>query len=194
MKIFGLTGSVGMGKSVAARLLRRMGVAVHDSDTAVHALLAPRGGAFKAVALQFPEAWDKKNHVIDRRKLGQIVFGNETKKRELEAILHPLVQQSQMEFIRQARRMGLKKVVLDIPLLYETHAEKRCHKVMVVTAPYFLQRRRVLSRANMTEEKFFAILAAQMPDIEKRRRADAIIPTGLGRAFTFRLLKKFISK
>ena len=193
MKVFGLTGSVGMGKSVAASLLRRMGVAVHDSDVAVHHALSPRGLGFTAVALAFPEAWDRKNHVIDRRKLGDIVFKDPVKKQKLEALLHPLVQQSQMQFIAKARRMGLKKVVLDIPLLYETHAEKRCDKVMVVTAPYFLQRRRVLSRRNMTEEKFFAILGAQVPDIIKRRRADAVIPTGLGRAMTYLRLKKFIN-
>ena len=193
MKVIGLTGSVGMGKSVAASLLRRMGVAVHDSDAAVHELLSPRGKAFTAVAVAFPETWDARNRLIDRRKLGDIVFKDPAKKQKLEALLHPLVQQSQMQFIAKARRMGLKKVVLDIPLLYETYAEKRCDAVMVVSAPYFLQRRRVLSRQNMTEEKFFAILAAQVPDFIKRRRADVVIPTGLGRAFTYLRLKKFIN-
>lgn len=194
MKIIGLTGSVGMGKSVAASLLRRMGIAVHDSDAAVHQLLAPGGRAFRTVALAFPAAWDGKTHTIDRRKLGGIIFSDPEKKRHLEAILHPLVQQSQRNFILQARRRGAKMVVLDIPLLYETHAEMRCNKVIVVSAPYFLQRLRVLARPNMTEEKFFAILDAQMPDEEKRRRADYIVPTGLGRAFTFRHLKKCINK
>jgi dephospho-CoA kinase len=194
MKVIGLTGSIGMGKSIAAGLLRRLRIPVHDSDAAVHDLLAPGGKAFETVALTFPEAWDKKRFVIDRRKLGELVFSNPMKKQALEKILHPLVQESQQAFIRKARRMGLKKVVLDIPLLYETGADRRCDEVICVTAPHFLQRIRVMSRRGMTEEKFFAILSSQLPDIEKRRRASVVIQTGLGRAFTLLRLKKFLKR
>jgi dephospho-CoA kinase len=192
MKVIGLTGSIGMGKSVAAGLLRRLGVPVHDADVAVHDLLAPGGKAFETVALTFPEAWDKKRFVIDRQKLGELVFKDPAKKRALEKILHPLVQESQQAFIRKARRMGMKKVVLDIPLLYETGADRHCDAVICVTAPYFLQRTRVMSRRGMTEEKFFAILSSQWPDIEKRRRASVVIQTGLGRAYTMLGIKKFL--
>lgn len=194
MKIIGLTGSIGMGKSVTANLLRRLGIPVHDSDAAVHHLLSPRGAAFKIVAQTFSEAWDKKNHLIDRRKLGEIIFSDPDKKRLLESILHPYVWRSQRQFILRCQRMGKKRVVLDIPLLYETGAERRCDSVIVVTAPSFVQRLRVLSRSNMTPEKFAAILAAQAPDVEKRRRADIVIQTGLGKAFTLKKLKEFLRK
>ena len=177
---------------MAASLLRRLRIPVHDSDAAVHDLLAPGGKAFETVALTFPEAWDKKRFAIDRRKLGELIFSDPAKKQTLEKILHPLVQESQQAFIRKARRMGLKKVVLDIPLLYETGADRRCDAVICVTAPHFLQRIRVMSRRGMTVEKFFAILSSQLPDIEKRRRASVVIQTGLGRAFTLLKLKKFL--
>lgn len=194
MKIIGLTGSIGMGKSVTANLLRRLGIPVHDSDAAVHHLLSPRGSAFKIVAQTFPEAWDKKNHIIDRRKLGEIIFSDSEKKRLLESILHPYVWRSQRQFVLRSQRMGKKRVVLDIPLLYETGAERRCDSVIVVTAPSFIQRLRVLNRFNMTPEKFSAILTAQIPDVEKRRRADIVIQTGLGKAFALKKLKEFLRK
>ena len=181
-----------MGKSLTAALLRRLGVPVHDSDKAVHDLLSPKGAAFTAVARAFPEAWNKKNHTIDRRILGDIVFRDADKKFLLESILHPYVWKSQRQFILKCRRMGLRRAVLDIPLLYETGAEKKCDAVMCVSAPYLIQRLRVLRRPNMTEAKFFAILSAQVPDAEKRRLADVVIPTGLGRALTLQRLKVFL--
>ncbi len=194
MKVIGLTGSIGMGKSLTASLLRRLGLPVHDSDKVVHDLLSPRGAAFKVVARTFPEAWNKKTFTIDRKKLGEIIFNDVSKKRLLESLLHPYVWKSQRQFILRCRRMGVDKAILDIPLLYETGAEKRCSTVICVTAPYLIQRQRVLRRPNMTEEKFFAILAAQVPDAEKRRRADVVIPTGLGRALTLQRLKAFLRK
>lgn len=192
MKIIGLTGSIGMGKSVAAGIFRRLGVAVHDSDAAVHALLAPNGKAFERVALTFPECWNAKTHQIDRQKLGQIVFSNPQKKEKLEAILHPLVGHSQIEFVRKAKRMGLKRLVLDIPLLFETRAERNFCSVACVTAPFLIQKTRVLQRSGMTLQKFYTILDLQLSDTEKRRRADQVIQTGLGYAHTLRSLKKYL--
>lgn len=194
MKIIGLTGSIGMGKSVAAKLLRVLRIPVHDSDAVVHQLLSPYGAAFSLVARTFPEAWDAKTHTIDRKKLAEIIFKDSAKKKLLEDLLHPLVWQSQKKFILKARRMGLKKIVLDIPLLYETRAEGKCDEVMCVSAPYFLQRQRVLSRPGMSEEKFLAIIAAQIPDIEKRHRSHVVIPTGLGRAFTLQKIKRYLER
>lgn len=192
MKIIGLTGSVGMGKSVAASLLRRLRVPVHDSDAAVHEMLSPGGEAFTLVARMFPAAWDARKHLIDRRKLGEIVFGDAEARRKLEAVLHPFVWARQRKFILKARRMGAKRAVLDIPLLYETGSERKCDAVLVVTAPHLIQRQRVLRRPGMSEEKFHAVLALQVPDFEKRRRADHVLHSGLGRAFTLQRLKDFL--
>lgn len=190
MKIIGLTGSIGMGKSVTASLIQTLGIAVHDSDAAVHRALSPQGGAFQEIIKNFPSVIDKKKNQIDRAALGKIVFSDKEKKLLLEKIVHPHVWQSQKGFIRAAKARGDKQVVLDIPLLYETGAEAKCDKVIVVTAPYFMQKQRVLSRSGMTEARFEAILANQMPDAEKRRRADFVIQTGMGRAHTLQELKK----
>lgn len=181
-----------MGKSSTARLLRRLGVFVFSSDDAVHELLSPRGRAFETVALLFPEAWDKKKHIINRKILGDIVFHNPQKRQQLEGILHPLVRQAQDEFMRQARRKNVKKIALDIPLLFETGAQMRVHKIMTVTAPAFIQQARVLKRPHMTQNKFNTILKQQMPDGLKRLLSDHVIKTGLGHAFVLRQLKKII--
>lgn len=190
MKIIGLTGSIGMGKSVTASLLKILKVSVHDSDAAVHEALSPGGGAFADVTAAFPSAHDKKNNRIDRTALGKIVFSDDAKRKMLEKIVHPHVWASQRKFITHAKAMGAKIAVLDIPLLYETGAERRCDKVIVVTAPYVLQKQRVLKRPGMTEERFESILKNQVPDAEKRKRADIVIDTGLGRAETLKALKK----
>lgn len=194
MKIIGLTGSIGMGKSVTANMLRRLGLPVFDSDRCVHGLLNPNGKAFETVALTFPESWDAKNRVINRSKLGEIVFKDEQNRHKLEAILHPLVWHEQNEFIKKSRRAGHGAVILDIPLLYETGAERKCDLVICVDAPFVVQKQRVLSRPNMTEDKFFAILSGQIPNLEKKRQADIVIETGLGRAHTFRQLKMMLHK
>jgi dephospho-CoA kinase len=194
MKVIGLTGSIGMGKSVASSLLRRLGIPVHDSDAAVHELLSPGGAAFTTVSLAFREAWDRKRKVIDRKKLGEIVFADEEARRRLEAILHPLVWRAQKKFLLKARRMGLKKVALDIPLLFETGAERKCDAVITVSAPFLVQKQRVLRRPGMNEKKFFAILSRQLPDIQKRRLSDIVVETGIGRAFTLTSLKKALRK
>lgn len=183
-----------MGKSQIAALLRQKRVPVFDSDAEVHRLLAPTGAAFRIVALMFPAAWDKKRHVIDRRKLGQIVFNDVAERRKLEAVLHPLVDTAQRKFILNARRNGRKVAALDIPLLFETGGERKCDMVFCATAPFFVQKLRVLRRAGMTEGGFYKILAGQMPDGLKRRLADAVLPTGLGRGHTQRVLGTLLRK
>lgn len=191
MIVLGLTGSVGMGKSTAAAMLRRLGVPVHDSDVTVHRLMAPGGAAVAAVAKAFPDA-RRKEGGIDRAVLGRRVFPDAKALARLERILHPLVRQSQRRFLAMARARREPLVVLDIPLLFETGGEKRCDKVMVVSAPTAVQRARVMARPGMTEERFRAILAKQMPDAEKRRRADYVVPSGLGRALTYRTLRRIV--
>lgn len=194
MIVIGLTGSIGMGKSTAALMLERMGCAIHDSDRAVRQALKPSGEAFEEVAVTFPEAWDKKKHTIKRDVLADIVFNDENKKTELESILHPIVQQSQKNFIQKQQRLGKEIVVLDIPLLFETGAQNRVDYTFLVTAPFHIQKRRVLARPGMSEEKFEAILSSQMPDNEKKARADFVISTGMGLAYTYQGLKKAIQE
>lgn len=192
MIVFGLTGSIGMGKSKACAMLRHMGVPVHDSDRAAHRAIEPGGAAFEAVALTFRDAWDKKRRIIDRKKLGQIVFADPRKLHQLEAILHPVVRESQMRFIRTMKRMGKRAVVLEIPLLFETGAETRVDYTICVSAPYAVQHRRVVHGRGMAEEKFHAILARQIPDAEKRARSDFVIPTGRGYAATYKALRSVL--
>jgi dephospho-CoA kinase len=191
MIVLGLTGSVGMGKSTAAAMLRRLGVPVHDSDAVVHRLLAPGGAAVPAVAAAFPGVSDKAGG-IDRGTLGARVFGDGRALKRLERIVHPLVRQSQARFLKEARARRTPLVVLDIPLLFETGGEKRCDAVVVVSAPPWVQRARVMARPNMTEARFRAILEKQMPDHEKRRRADYVVMSGLGRAVTYRRLMRLV--
>lgn len=193
MIVIGITGSIGMGKSTISAMLEEMGVPVHDSDVAVHKALSAEGSAFEEVAVTFPDAWDKKTRTLDRKKLGALVFGDAQKRKMLEAIVHPAVWDSQNKFLMAEKRMGRKIVAMDIPLLFETGAEKRVDKVIVASAPPDIQKRRVLSRPHMTEEKFAAILASQMSDAEKRTRADYIVETGLGLAHSRRMLVKIIA-
>lgn len=182
MVIVGLTGSIGMGKSTAAKMLRQMGVPVYDADAAVHALQAPGGAALPAIEAAFPGV--VRRGVLDRQALGARVFGNKEALRRLEAIVHPLVQRRQRAFLRRAALAGKKLVVLDIPLLFEGLGERRVDATLVVSAPAFLQRRRVMARPGMTDEKFAGILRQQVPDVVKRRKATIVIPTGMGLAPT----------
>ena len=179
MIILCLTGSVGMGKSTAAREFRRMRIPVHDADKAVHRLLGRGGKAVAAVAAAFPGV--EKGGAIDRAALGRLVFSDPAALKRLEAILHPLVRQAERAFLARARRRRRKLVVLDIPLLFETGGEARCDKVLVVSAPRRVQLGRVMARPGMTAERLAGVEARQMPDAEKRRRADIIIETGLDR-------------
>ena len=191
MYILGLTGSIGMGKSVAAQNFRRFGVPVFDADAAVHELTGRGGAAVAAVDAAFPGV--VKDGAVDRRALGAKVFDDTAALRRLERILHPLVRQAQRKFLQRARMGREKLVVLDIPLLFESGGDRLCDGVAVVSAPGFIQRQRVLARAGMTEEKFQAILARQMPDVAKRRRADFVIPTGYGFGFSLRRIRKLIT-
>lgn len=190
MIVLGLTGSIGMGKSNAASALRRLGVPVFDADAAVHQLLGGGGGAVAAVASAFPMAAN--DGAIDRRKLGREVFGRPAELRRLEQILHPMVRRAERRFVAAAQARREPVVVLDIPLLFETGGDRRCDRVLVVSAPAWLQRQRVARRPGMTDSRFRAILAAQTPDREKRRRADFIVLTGLSRAQTLRRLKRVL--
>jgi dephospho-CoA kinase len=176
MFILGLTGSLGMGKSTTARFFAEEGVPVHDADATVHRLY--EGEAVAAIEAAFPgSAADGK---IDRAKLAARVLGDDAALKRLEAIVHPLVNAAERRLIAEAKARGEKIAVLDIPLLFETGAEKRVDAVVVVSAPSEVQRSRVLERPGMTMEKLEAILARQMPDAEKRRRADFVVDTSRG--------------
>jgi dephospho-CoA kinase len=176
MIIIGLTGSIGMGKTTTAKLFEEAGVPVADSDAIVHTLYA--GKAAPLIEAAFPNV--VVGGMVDRSKLSFHVIGKPDALKKLEAVIHPLVRQAQDEFLNQAKTDGAKFAVLDIPLLFETHAEKRVDKIVVVTAPANIQRERVLARPGMTIEKFEAILARQMPDTRKRERADFVIDTSNG--------------
>jgi dephospho-CoA kinase len=188
MIVLGLTGSIGMGKSTAAAMLRRIGIPVHDADAAVHRLMAKGGAAVAAIDADFPGV--VRDGAVDRKALGARVFGHPHELQRLEKILHPMVQTVARRFVQRARAQRRQMVVLDIPLLYETGGEKRCDAVIVVTAPRFLQHARVLARPNMTPERLAQIEKLQMPDAEKRRRADIVIDTGLGRRPAFSALQR----
>jgi len=188
MIILGLTGSIGMGKTAAARNLRRLGVAVQDADAEVHRLMKCEPTAIAAVEAAFPGV--VRQGIVDRAELGRRVFANAVALRRLEAVLHPLVRHSERRFLGRARRDRRDIVVLDIPLLYETGAERRVDAVVVVSAPPFVQLGRVLRRQGMTPGRLAAIAARQMPDGCKRRRADFVVPTGLDRRTSLRAIAK----
>lgn len=175
-KVLGLTGSIGMGKSATAAMFRDLGVPVHDSDFTVHALY--RGRAVPPIAAAHPDA--VRDGAVDRARLGAIVLADAAALKRLEAIVHPMVREEEAAFLDAARRDGVPLAVLDIPLLYETGGEVRCDAVAVVSAPSEVQAARVLARPGMDGAKFAAILAKQMPDAEKRRRADFVVDTSRG--------------
>jgi dephospho-CoA kinase len=189
--VLGLTGSIGMGKSTAAAMLRRLGVPLFDADLAVHRLLAPSGAAVPAVSAAFPGVATE-TIGIDRVLLGQRVFTNPAALRRLEAILHPMVAAEERRFLARSKSRRVPLVVLDIPLLFETGAERRCDYVLVVSAPTLVQRQRVMRRPGMTEIRLNSILRKQMPDHRKRRRADFVVPTGAGRNLTLRRLQAIV--
>ena len=173
MLIFGLTGSIGMGKSAAGRLFAAEGVPVHDADQAVHRLY--EGEAVAPVEQAFPGT--TLGGRVDRERLAKAVLGDPAALAALEALVHPLVRQSEQRFLAAAAANGSRIVLLDIPLLFETGGEGRVDAVVVVSAPADVQRARVLSRPGMTPAKLDAMLAKQLPDAEKRRRAHFIVDT-----------------
>jgi len=191
--ILGLTGSIGMGKSTAAAMLRRLGVPLFDADAVVHRLLGRGGAAVRAVESAFPGV---RNEIgaIDRQRLGPRVFGHPDALRRLEGILHPMVRAAERRFVAQARARRDPLIVLDIPLLYETRGTGRCDFVLVVSALARLQRERVMRRAGMSAQRFAEILQAQLPDSEKRRRADFVVVTALSKAATFRRLRAIVDE
>ena len=186
----GLTGSIGMGKSTTAQIFADKGVPVYDADATVHQLY--QSEAVPLIAEAFPEAVIDGR--IDRKILSASVLGKPEQLKKLETIVHPLVHAKEQQFLRDAEAKGARLVVLDIPLLFETGGTGRVDKILVVSAPYEIQRQRVLKRENMTEEKFQSILARQMPDAEKRTKADFIVDTGQDKNFARQQVSEILEK
>ncbi len=176
MFVIGLTGSIGMGKSTTARFFAEAGVPVHDADATVHRLY--EGEAAPAIEAAFPGT--TVGGKVDRAKLAARVLGDKAALRQLEAVVHPLVREAERKFLAEAARTGAPVAVLDIPLLFETGGHERVDAVVAVSAPPDVQRARLLERAAMTEEKLEALIANQLPDAEKRRRADFIVDSSQG--------------
>jgi dephospho-CoA kinase len=173
MIVLGLTGSIGMGKSTVGDFFAESGVPVYDADAAVHRLYA--ADAVPLIEVAFPGT--VQNGTVDRARLGARVVGDPEALRRLEAIVHPLVRRAEAKFLAEAEAAGAPVAVLNIPLLFETGGDARCDAVVVVSAPAETQRTRVMGRPGMTEEKFTGLLGKQMPDAEKRRRADFVVDT-----------------
>ena len=192
MIILGLTGGIGMGKSTATATLRRLRVPVFDADATVHRLQARRGRAVAPIAGAFPDA--VRDGRVDREALRRAVLGRPEALRRLEGIVWPLVRDEERRFLARARRAGVRVVVLDIPLLFENGGEARVDQVIVVSAPFAVQRVRVLRRPGMTAERFAAIHVRQMPDAQKRRRADHVVRTGLSRFFAQAAMRRIIGR
>ncbi|MDX5360784.1 MAG: dephospho-CoA kinase [Alphaproteobacteria bacterium] len=178
MKLVGLTGSIGMGKSTTAALFREAGAVHYDADAAVHALYAPGGAAVGPIGTAFPDVIVEGG--VDRVRLSEAVRSDAAALGRLEGIVHPLVGRAQADFLASAERSGADIVILDVPLLFETRGHTRVDAVVVVTAPAHVQRARVLERPGMTEDILARLLARQTPDAEKRARADFLIETSSG--------------
>jgi dephospho-CoA kinase len=191
MKIIGLTGGIGMGKSNAAKALRRAGVPVFDADATVHRLQAKGGRAIPLIAAAFPGS--VQNGVLDRAALRSIVLADRARLRELEGILHPLVRAEQRRFLARARAAGRRLAALDIPLLFETGGDKHVDYIMVVSAPRAIQVARV-RRRGMSAADIDRIIALQTPDAAKRKRADIVIRTGLSRHHAVKSIKRWLAQ
>ena len=187
-----LTGSIAMGKSTTATMFNRRKIPIFDADRVVHNLFSRGGAAVGMVNEHFPSAIA--NDKVDRTALGQIVFDDPYRLSVLESIIHPLVDKERNYFLQSHRRRKTKMVVLDIPLFYETKKRYKSDFVCVVSAPGFPQRHRALDRPGKTRQKLDAILARQMPDYEKRKRSNFVVPTGLGIAYTNRRLRRTLNK
>lgn len=192
MYVLGLTGSLAMGKTTVAEMFKKNGVPAFDADAAVHGLFKDRKRLRNALAAEFPGV--VKNHQVDREKLSKMVFGKPDRLTRLELIVHPFVFREVHKFLKSHRAQKTPMVVLDLPLLFEIKAEDICDGVLVVTAAPEVQRKRVMERANFSEKNFQERLARQMPDAEKRKRADFIIDTGISIGKTLAGVKKLIAK
>jgi len=178
MKIIGLTGSIGMGKSTTAQMFADLGCPVFDADAEVHKMYAKGGQAVPLIKAVFPDAIQ--DGAVNRQKLGEHMRSDPLNLKTLESFIHPWVGEARREFLDQAKAAEAKAVIFDVPLLFETGGDKNVDATIVVTAPYEVQRERVMARAGMTEALFEMILSKQMPDAEKRKRADYIISTDEG--------------
>lgn len=190
MKVIGLTGGIGMGKSTAAAAFRRAHIPVFDADATVHQLQRPGGAALPAIAAAFPGTVH--HNVLDRAALRAAVLGKPEALKRLEAIVHPLVRAAEQRFLARARRAGSRAAVLDVPLLLETDGGMRADLIVVVSAPRAVQVHRVRQRRGMNAADIAAVIARQMPDRDKRRRADVVIRTGLSRHHALRRLRRLI--
>ena len=188
MLLVGLTGSIGMGKSETAKMFSKLGIPVYDADAAVHAIYEKRGAAVEPLRAEFPDAIV--DDAVDRARLSGLVLDDKDALKKLEGIVHPLVGATQLQFLKEASDARAPMAVLDIPLLYETDGEARVDAVVVVSAPADIQRARVLERPGMTEEKFEQILAKQVPDAEKRARADFVVETNKGLEHAFAQVRR----
>ena len=191
MIVLGLTGGMGAGKTTVARFMRRVGWPVFDADLAVHGLQAKGGKAVSAIARRWPQA--VRDDAVDRMALRRAVIGHPQEIAALEAIIHPLVREERRAFLRRMTRRGVRICVLDIPLLFETGADRDCGAVVVVTAPLAVRLRRVMKRRSLSEEQARHLLARQMSDRDRNRRADHLLRNGLSRGHTARQLKRLIT-
>jgi dephospho-CoA kinase len=191
MRIIGLTGSIATGKSSVSDMFRYLRIPVHDADRSVHNFLGPHGLAVLDIIAAFGDVGNLDNG-IDRQKLGDIIFSDPEAKNRLELIVHPLIWQDRQKFFKHMRLQNRKIVVVDIPLLFETGSDMVCDNIICVWAPYFLQRQRALHRAGMTQQKLDTILNNQLPQHTKMQLADFCLPTGLGKAYTYKLLKRWL--
>jgi dephospho-CoA kinase len=197
MKVIGLTGGIGMGKSTASAAFRRAGLPVFDADAAVHRLQAPGGRALRPIALAFPgtvRTAPDGRLVLDRAALRAVALADPAARRRLEAIVHPMVRAEERAFLARARKAGARAAVLDIPLLLETGGDRRVDLVVVVSAPASVQLHRVRRRRRMSEAEIRAVLAAQMPDALKRARADVVVRTGLSRHHAQRAVRRLANR
>jgi len=190
--VIGLTGSIGMGKSETAKMFQRAGVPLFDSDAAVHILMGRNGKAVHLVEQAFPGVLGQDG--VDRTALGQRVFSDAAALKKLEAILHPMVAGMRQDFFEQSKAEGHDLVVMDVPLLFETGADAQCDYTVVVTVPPAVQRQRVLARPNMSRQKFEDILSSQMPDAEKRQRADFVVQSDQGISYAEDQVTELIEK
>jgi dephospho-CoA kinase len=192
MKIIGLTGGIGMGKSTAAAAFRRARIPVFDADATVHRLQGPGGAALPAISAAFPGT--VRDNRLDRAALRAAVLGKPEALKRLERIVHPMVRVAEQRFLAHARRGRSRAAVLDIPLLLETDGGRRADLIVVVSAPRAIQIHRVRQRRGMNAADVAAVIARQMPDVDKRRHADVVIRTGLSRHYALRRLRRLINQ